>query len=112
VSETLLKTVGNYGLISQNYRDQGYGNEANIKSKHSRLQKRIIKLIVIVFIVRCGRHSFNLVVSGSVESSAQLMTLFEKKIQHLYSPHFSSLQPNTGACSSKPEESKLGLHLQ
>uniref|UniRef100_A0A1B6LKZ1 DUF4371 domain-containing protein n=1 Tax=Graphocephala atropunctata TaxID=36148 RepID=A0A1B6LKZ1_9HEMI len=89
MSETVFKALENYGLDIQNCRGQGYDNGANMKGKHSGLQKRIIEQNKRAFFVPCGCHSLNLVVSDAAKSSVPTVTLFGT-IQRLYTLFSSS----------------------
>lgn len=89
MSETVFKALENYGLDIQNCRGQGYDNGANMKGKHSGLQKRIIDQNKRAFFVPCGCHSLNLVVSDAAKSSVPTVTLFGT-IQRLYTLFSSS----------------------
>lgn len=55
---------------------QGYGNGANMKDKHSGVQRRIIVKNPLAFFMPCVCHSLNLVLCDAAKSSTNSVTLF------------------------------------
>ena len=83
MSETVLKKLQEYDLDISNCRGQGYDNGANMKGKHSGLQKQILEKNKRAFFVPCGCHSLNLVLSDPAKTSVPTVTLFGT-IQRLF----------------------------
>ena len=71
------------GLPLMNCRGQAYDNGANVSSKKSGLQKRILGLNPQAFCLPCSGHSLNLVLCEFAKRCTKFFTFFEN-IQKTY----------------------------
>ncbi|XP_069460610.1 zinc finger MYM-type protein 1-like [Ambystoma mexicanum] len=76
LTELFINILNENKIMLEHCRGQGYDNGANMKGKHSGFQARILALNPRAFVVPCGCHSLNLVVSDAALSSLDSVTLF------------------------------------
>jgi hypothetical protein len=76
LSESILNLLNIHNLKLKNCRGQGYDNGANMKGRHSGVQKLIINKNPLAFYMPCGCHSLNLVLCDAAKSSTKSVTLF------------------------------------
>lgn len=83
LSDVILLQLTNMEIPIENMRGQGYDNGANMKGKHSGVQRRIRNINPRAFFVPCSAHSLNLVVNDAVKSSKEAIEFFDI-IQKVY----------------------------
>ncbi|XP_023241592.1 zinc finger MYM-type protein 1-like [Centruroides sculpturatus] len=74
VEKTTAESLTNYiiteleqlGISLQNYRSQGYDNEANMRGEKSGVQKRILEINPLAYFLPCGSHSWNLILEDAL----------------------------------------------
>jgi|UniRef100_A0A2S2Q9X7 hypothetical protein len=76
VSDVILQRLNGFGIPIQNIRGQGYDNGANMRGKHSGVQRRIRNINHRAFFVACSAHSLNLIVNDAVKSSLETIQFF------------------------------------
>nr|XP_006011780.1 PREDICTED: zinc finger MYM-type protein 1-like [Latimeria chalumnae] len=76
MTELLLQKLGELGLDVADLRGQGYDNGANMKGKHSGVQKRIRDLNPRAFFLPCSSHSLNLVVNDAANCCTDAIEFF------------------------------------
>lgn len=60
-----------------NLRGQGYDNGANMRGKHSGMQKKILEINSRAFFIPCSAHSLNLVVNDAAKISHETIHFFD-----------------------------------
>lgn len=88
LTTTILEELEKLKIPLSNMRGQGYDNGANMKGKHSGVQKRILDLNSRAFFVPCSSHSLNLVVNDSAMCCSEAVNFFAL-LQEVYN-YFSS----------------------
>ena len=76
LSDLILEVLSKNNLDLKNCRGQGYDNGANMKGKHSGVQKRILDQNPLAVFLPCGCHSLNLVLCDAAKSSVKSITFF------------------------------------
>lgn len=79
----LVELLSKLNLNINNLRGQGYDNGANMRGKHSGVQKRILELNNRAFFIPCSAHSLNLVVNDAAKCSHETINFFDI-IQEFY----------------------------
>lgn len=87
LSDIIIQQLKDLGIPTENMRGQGYDNRANMKGKHSGVQRRIHNINPRAFFIPCSAHSLNLVVNDAVKSSKEAIEFFDiiKKIYVFFS---------------------------
>ncbi|KAF0685712.1 zinc finger MYM-type protein 1-like, partial [Aphis craccivora] len=83
LSDILIQRLRDLDIPIQNMRGQGYDNGANMKGKHSGVQRRIRNINPRAFFIPCSAHSLNLVINDAVKSSRDAISFFDT-IQKVY----------------------------
>lgn len=81
--QTLKEHLTDLELDLQNYRKQGYDNEANMKEYKSGVQAQLLRENQKAFFTPCGCHNLNLVLSPIANVSSKVITFFGV-IQRIY----------------------------
>ncbi|XP_025425994.1 zinc finger MYM-type protein 1-like [Sipha flava] len=77
LSDIIIQQLKDLGIQIENMRGQGYDNGANMKGKHSGVQRRIRNINPRAFFVPCCANSLNLVVNDTVKSSKEAIEFFD-----------------------------------
>lgn len=91
LSDLIHGTLEKFEIKLIDCRGQGYDNGANMKGKHSGVQKRILDSNPLAHYVPCGCHSLNLVLCDAARSSLKSVTMFGV-IQRLYTLFSASVK--------------------
>lgn len=83
LTDLVLDRLAFLGILISDCRGQGYDNGSNMKGKNIGMQAQIKNLEPRAFFVPCASHSANLVLSDSVQCSAQGVKFFDT-VQNLY----------------------------
>lgn len=83
LSDILIQRLRDLDIPIQNMRGQGYDNGANMKGKHSGVQRRIRNINPRAFFIPCSAHSLNFVINDAVKSSKDAISFFDT-IQKVY----------------------------
>ncbi|XP_048513412.1 zinc finger MYM-type protein 1-like [Athalia rosae] len=80
LTQVILDELQNLGIAFSDMRGQGYDNGANMKSKHSGVQNRILQRNPRAFFVPCSAHTLNLVVGDAAAATAVSDTRWESRV--------------------------------
>ena len=79
----LLDFLNKEGINLKDMRGQAYDNGANMKGKHSGIQKRILDLNCRAFYIPCAAHTLNLVINDAAKASLEISSFFDI-VQEIY----------------------------
>ncbi|XP_046740526.1 zinc finger MYM-type protein 1-like [Diprion similis] len=83
LTERIISELESLSIPISDMRGQGYDNGANMRGKHSGVQRRILDINPRAFFVQCSAHTLNLVVCDAASATEEI-TGFFNVIQKVY----------------------------